>query len=136
MKGKIFTVDEVNRMLPLVSRIASDIVGAYTTVHQALSVFEDLKERAETDETLELPLRRADEDVAGSLDAFQALIEEVEALGGTVKDYEQGAIDFYGEVEGEIVYLCWNPGETEIGYWHALEEGFGKRRPLPQTAAA
>ena len=34
------------------------------------------------------------------------MIQEIEALGGTVKDYEQGFIDFYGDVSGEIVYLC------------------------------
>ena len=46
-----------------------------------------------------------DAEVARLLDTFQALVEEIEALGGTVKDYERGMIDFYGEVEGEIVYL-------------------------------
>ena len=36
MKGKIFTTDEANRMLPLVSRIADDIVDTYADVNRAL----------------------------------------------------------------------------------------------------
>ena len=39
MRGKIFTIDEANRMLPLVSRIADDIVAAYADVNRALQAF-------------------------------------------------------------------------------------------------
>ncbi len=136
MKGKIFTVDEANRMLPLVAHIADDIVATYADVNRALQAYEDEKTRAEADETRLPELRRRDEEVANALDRFQALIEEVEALGGTVKDYERGLIDFYGEVDGEIVYLCWQRGEDHIRFWHGLDEGFGRRRPLPQTISA
>ena len=136
MKGKIFTPDEANRMLPLVSRIADDIVDTYAEVNRTLQAFEAAKALAESDPTRETELRRRDEDVARVLDRFQALIEEVEALGATVKDYENGGIDFYGEVDGEIVYLCWRRGEDEIRYWHRLEEGFSKRRPIPERIVA
>ena len=136
MKGKIFTVDEANRMIPLVAHIADDIVATYADVNRALQAYEDEKTRAEADETRLPELRRRDEEVANALDRFQALIEEIEALGGTVKDYERGLVDFYGEVDGEIVYLCWQRGEDRIGFWHGLDEGFGRRRPLPQTITA
>ena len=134
MKGKIYTLDEVNRMVPLVARIADDIVATYGEVHDALQKFESVKELARDDDTLEIELRRADEEVARCLDRFQGLIEEIEALGGTVKDYENGSIDFYGEVDNEIVYLCWARGEAEIRYFHALEEGFSSRRPIEAVA--
>jgi hypothetical protein len=136
MKGKIFTPDEANRMLPLVSRIADDIVAIYADVNQALRAFETEKARTEEDPTREPCLRERDADVATALDGFQSLIEEIEALGGTVKDYERGMIDFYGEVDGEIVYLCWERGEDRIRHWHRLEEGFSKRRAIPAAPAA
>ena len=136
MRGKIFTVDEANRMIPLVARIADDIVATYADVKQALQAYEDEKTRAEADESRLPELRRRDEEVANVLDRFQALIEEIEALGGTVKDYERGLIDFYGEVDGEIVYLCWQRGEEHIRFWHTLDEGFSRRRPLPEKVSA
>lgn len=136
MKGKIFTPDEANRMLPLVSRIADDIVAAYAHVNTVLGEFEAEKARAEADESRMPILRQRDEDVAKALDEFQALVEEVEALGGTVKDYEAGKIDFYGDVDGEIVYLCWQRGEVSIAHWHSLEEGFSSRRVIPAPATA
>ena len=141
MRGKIFTTDEANRMLPLVSRIADDIVASYARVHAALQAFETVKARgADLPETEqpdhEIRLTALDDEVARQLDAFQALIEEVEALGGTVKDYERGCIDFYGDVDGEIVYLCWQRGEDAIAHWHKLDEGYAKRQAIAVTSAA
>ena len=156
MKGKIYTPDEANRMLPLVSRIADDIVATYTKVHQALRDLEAAKQgKAEQGPTppalpagneespsravsldRETSLRRLDAEVARLLDVFQALVEEIEALGGTVKDYERGCIDFYGEVAGEIVYLCWQRGEDAIAHWHALDEGYADRHRIELPSAA
>ena len=136
MKGKIFTVDEANRMLPLVSRIADDIVATYGEVNRALQAYEAAKTDAERDPALEPELRRRDVEVAEVLDRLQGLIQEVEALGGTVKEYEQGCIDFYADVGGSIVYLCWSRGESAVSHWHNLDEGSGMRRDLPAVNAA
>ena len=141
MKGKIFTVDEATRMLPLVAHIADDIVATYAEVNRSLQTYEDAKAKAGAakgggDADRDADLRRADAEVGSVLDRFQRLVQEVEALGGTVKDYEQGFIDFYGDVDGEIVYLCWTRGEKAITHWHRLEEGFSKRRDLPAVNAA
>ena len=135
MKGKIFTPDEANRMLPLVSRIADDIVATYTRVQKTLEDLEALK-AVEDEEVRDLQERRLEVESARLLDRFQTLIEEIEELGGTVKDYERGCIDFYGEVDGEIVYLCWQRGEDAITHWHALDAGFRDRNPIPLPSAA
>ena len=149
MKGKIYTPDEANRMLPLVSRIADDIVATYAKVHQALRELEAAKAGppalpAGNEETpsvapaidRETLVSRLDAEVARLLDVFQGLVEEIEALGGTVKDYEHGCIDFYGEVDGEIVYLCWQRGEDTIAHWHALDEGYAERHRIEVPNAA
>jgi hypothetical protein len=136
MRGKIFTVDEATRMLPLVTRIADDIVASYADVNLALQAYEAAKVAQDGTPGRDADLRRRDQEVGAVLDRFQGLIQEIEALGGTVKDYERGFIDFYGDVAGEIVYLCWSRGETEIRHWHRLDEGYAKRRDLPSVSAA
>ena len=136
MKGKIFTPDEANRMLPLVARIADDIVGTYADVNQALQAFQTEETRAKAEPGRESQLAARNAEVGTALDRFQRLIEEVEALGGTLRDYERGSIDFYGELEGDIVYLCWQRGENHVAHWHALDEGFSKRRRLPHAVQA
>lgn len=61
----------------------------------------------------------------------RALLEEISRLGGATKDLELGLVDFPGVVEGETVNLCWKFGETAVGFWHGLDEGFAQRKPLP-----
>ena len=136
MKGKIFTVDEANQMLPLVARITDDIVSSYVDVNNALTAYEEEKARSGHNHGNAIELRRRDAEVGDVLERFQSLIQEIEALGGTVKDYEQGFVDFYGDVGGEIVYLCWSRGERAISHWHRLEEGYAKRREIPPIATA
>jgi hypothetical protein len=49
-----------------------------------------------------------------------------------VKDLDEGLIDFPAKHPGgDTVLLCWRLGETDVAYWHGLEEGFAGRKPLP-----
>jgi hypothetical protein len=61
------------------------------------------------------------------------LAGQIESFGCFLKDIDQGLIDFPGEVEGELVFLCWQFGEPRLLAWHTMESGFGSRRPLPNT---
>jgi hypothetical protein len=54
--------------------------------------------------------------------------------GMEVKDLESGLVDFYGLQEGEIVFLCWQRGETEVGFYHLLTGSFATRRPIAESA--
>ncbi len=57
-------------------------------------------------------------------------IAELEDLGILIRDIDSGLIDFPAEKFGEKVFLCWKYGESEIDYWHGINEGFGGRRSL------
>ena len=145
MKGKIYTPQEVTRMIPLLSRIADDIVSTYGRVREKL--FEIEREHARLGDGSLCDLLRASEESTERLDAlnremddvlerFQEQIDEVESLGGVVMDYERGCFDFYGEVDGEIVYLCWKRGEPVLGHWHRLDEGYAERHEIPVATHA
>jgi hypothetical protein len=47
-----------------------------------------------------------------------------------LRDVDRGLVDFPALREGREVYLCWEEGEPEIGFWHEPDAGFGGRRPL------
>jgi len=47
-----------------------------------------------------------------------------------LRDLDRGLIDFPSLRGEEEVYLCWEEGEAEIGFWHEPEAGFAGRRPL------
>jgi hypothetical protein len=47
-----------------------------------------------------------------------------------LRDLDRGLVDFPALREGREVYLCWEEGESEIGFWHYPDAGFAGRRPL------
>jgi hypothetical protein len=59
------------------------------------------------------------------------ILKAIAALGGATKDLEMGLVDFLGWVGGETVNLCWKYGETAVGFWHGLDEGYSQRKELP-----
>ena len=60
----------------------------------------------------------------------RGMLAELEALEIVVRDLDRGLVDFPAIVEGREVYLCWELGEDEIGFWHDLEGGYGGRHRL------
>ncbi len=60
----------------------------------------------------------------------QAGIAAITKLGGVPKDLSMGLVDFPHLLEDREVNLCWRFGETRISFWHSLEEGYARRKPL------
>jgi hypothetical protein len=61
---------------------------------------------------------------------IQQGIHTLMALGGVPKDLAVGLVDFPHLMDGREVNLCWRFGETSVGFWHGLDEGFAGRQPL------
>ncbi len=131
-RKKMFTVDEANRALPLVSQIVGDIVRQWEIVS-------DLEQRLSA-VTRRAPKERQgdvyDEEVAQSQSALdleraklQSYIEEVKDLGIELKGFD-GLCDFPSVRDGREVYLCWRLGEPEVCFWHEIHTGFAGRQPL------
>jgi hypothetical protein len=68
----------------------------------------------------------------GLIDQMAAGVARIDALGLTLRDIEHGLVDFPALVAGRQVWLCWQRGETAIGWWHGLDSGFSGRRPLAE----
>lgn len=69
-------------------------------------------------------------DLVARIAEYQQGWQDVESLGCVVKDARMGLVDFYGEVDGKHVWLCWKYDEPEIGFFHALDEGYTGRRAI------
>jgi len=61
---------------------------------------------------------------------LQAAAAELDALDIVVRDLERGLVDFPAIRDEREVYLCWEEGEPEIGFWHEADAGFAGRQPL------
>jgi hypothetical protein len=65
----------------------------------------------------------------GFVELREAMLE-LRARGIVLRDLDRGLVDFPSLRDGREVYLCWEEGEPEIGFWHEPDAGFGGRQPL------
>lgn len=125
----LFSLDDANRMLPLVSRIVSDVVKHYDEWQRTVAAFEI----AATLSRAERPTPEADalqhraQQLARDIQGF---VGELARLGLEFKGFELGLVDFPGEVDGRRIFWCWKHGETTIQYWHDAESGYAGRQPV------
>ena len=136
MKGKIFTLDEARRTLPLVRQITGDVVSIE---HARLAKAERYKALYALDEPNHVSVGEMAELEASIADMRSQLlvhVRELQEIGCFVKSTLDGLVDWYGEVDGQIVYWCWRHGEPDIEHYHDLESGFLGRMKLPAELAA
>ena len=138
MTDRLFTPEEVNRLIP---RLTELMEAAQDRYRQA----RDLQERLREDRARvaasggELIDARDWKARAERLDGLgievRQLLEDIAALGGVTKDIEMGLVDFPGrgpaEAGGVTVNLCWKLGEAAVEFWHGMHEGYANRKPLP-----
>ena len=83
----------------------------------------------EVDKTAPPPVQRLQRAASRVLDELRAVLRGVAELGVEVKAAD-GLVDFRTRLHGRTVLLCWRYGETTIGFWHGLDEGYATRKPL------
>jgi len=129
-----FTPDEVDALIP---KLAPIVERAMARHQEASALGLHLREEQERIEQSGGGLvdRRDWKARAERLDGLtievRGALQEILDLGGVTKDLEMGLVDFPGLVDGETVNLCWKHGETDVRFWHGLNEGYAQRKPLP-----
>ncbi len=113
------------------------------TLYQRL---EDAGLRPNSDdiETLDIPLPSdAPQDAVADRGMFRALAEtlkeQIDAIhdtGCTIKDVEEGLVDWPTMHDGREVLLCWKYGEQKVAHWHELGSGFAGRRPVSELGGS
>jgi hypothetical protein len=132
-----FTVDEANRMLPLVRAIVADIVdlaGDLTQRNDRLSMLQ-VTDAEEGDPYSEEVLQMQRE-IELDMDRLQEFVDELAELGVELKSATEGLVDFKSCIDNRDAYLCWKLGEEEVAHWHPLNSGFEGRQSLLEGAGA
>ena len=118
--AKVFTVEDANRMLPLIRTIVADILRSGMEMKR-LS-----RETMTGDIASKLENRIAD---------LKKYLQELEDLGCSYKDWDfkTGLVDFPGEIDGQPVLWCWRSDEEAVTHYHGVQEGYDKRRLVPRV---
>ncbi len=134
---KLFSIDEANRMLPLVSVIVRDVRTTFREYTAGKKELGQLRRSAVTGSDDAAARRTLDEkeaEVRTLSDELKALVRELTALDALLRDPIRGVVDFPFERDGSTAYLCWQFGEKSITTWHTAEAGFAGRQPLEPVA--
>jgi hypothetical protein len=128
---KYFSLEEANKMLPLVRAIVQDITTLYEALTQRARKFEELgEEPVSLDRRDELDRLR--DEFEKDEDRLREYLDELHKLGVEFKGFDLGLVDFPCWENGREICLCWKHGEPTIAFWHETWAGFAGRRPLGQ----
>ena len=129
---RLFTIDEANQLLPLVSAITKDLVGLSTELverRQRLTMLMTGRER-EAGNPYSDELTAVEAEIDKDAQRLRGYVEELIHLGVEPKSAMEGLIDFPSKLEDRVVLLCWKLGEPEVMHWHEIDAGFAGRQSI------
>lgn len=129
---RLFSVRAANAFVPRLQEIFGEARALLERAQAAARALAEQGHPIEDVETLEVDrgapaeVRSRQREVAALLDSLREKLTEVAELGAEVKSAD-GLVDFRSRRKGEVVYLCWRFGESEVAWWHDLGSGYAGR---------
>jgi hypothetical protein len=131
---EVFTLEEVNAKIPTLREIVGGQLARRAAIQDRLTSLGNLTDEIPDDfatmPTDSAAVRVLKGELAELVAEYRHAWQEVESMGAVIKDPQSGLVDFYGRLDGNVVWLCWKYGEEEVTYYHALDEGFAGRKQI------
>ncbi len=127
-----FTIESANQMLPLVGRIASDLVMLSRDLAQQDPQIRGI-ERLPSPTKLPAfvdELNAIKESFNTERQRLESCHRELLSLGLRIDSLELGIFDFPAMMDLRPVLLCWQIGEPTVAHWHDWTENHQHRRPI------
>lgn len=137
MKSRLVTIEEANRMIPLLHNIVEDIRSSWDQIIAKRTELEfrekELKVRRASgklereDSEKEARINELKADLNALIERINNYIREVEDLGCYVEEFKRGIVNFPSLYHGRKVFLCWAIDEETVSNWHELDESYNDR---------
>lgn len=127
---RLFSREEANELIPRLEAIVRQV---QLLAHQ---LRECVKELCRTHPESEFDDMDLDElikvrpELRALAEEMAQLAIQIEGYGCFLKDVDLGLVDFPSELNNEVVFLCWQFGESQLSAWHPIDGGFTSRKPL------
>ena len=126
---KLFSEEEANELIPRLEILMRQLQM------QATSLRAKIDELSVTDPSI---LHSAMSEIVGRYPELRSFTTnmadaaaQIESFGCILKDIDLGLIDFPYDSGDEVVFLCWQFGESRVVAWHSVDTGFSDRQALP-----
>jgi len=124
MAERFYTPAEANALLPSLRQVLERIRDNQRAVADDKSLA-TVREKASHNGG-GLPSRHLTKATHG----LESDLKQLQEWGIVLRDPTIGLIDFYGQRQGEAVFLCWKLGEQRVEWWHPLNTGIAGRQKL------
>jgi hypothetical protein len=117
---KRFSLDEANKMLPLIAAIVEDWVELSRDVEERTKRLEHLtagRERSSDDPYAE-ELAEVQRELTKNQQRIHEYLRELRQLGVEPRDAQSGTVDIATSGEDGETTFCWMQGETEVLFGH------------------
>ena len=132
--AKLFTLEEAQTLLVEIEPLVAEMKTAFEKIRNEITQASSTAGLPPSSPRLSKHLEKRG--IAPALVVkVNALIRRIAEKGCVVNGPEAGLIDFPALLDSEIVFLCWQHGEPQIGHWHRIPDGFAGRRPLLDNEA-
>ncbi|NIO07712.1 MAG: DUF2203 family protein [Deltaproteobacteria bacterium] len=126
---RLFTVAEARSLLPSLRPLMEQVFQSLELMKSKSEIL--IRREGLNPDSPDLQQKlKADPAVAGVIHRVEELVEQINDLGCVCKGVEQGLVDFPCMLGDEVVFLCWQYGEEDVGHWHRIQDGFAGRRTL------
>jgi hypothetical protein len=132
----MFSVDSANRRLPYVQSVIRDITTLAHDLEQRQERLDEIRHLHDQgvgdsphSEEFEQMVQSVEQDFA----RFDELETELELVGVNVVDRSSGLVEMPSEIDEGLVWLNWQPDETEFMFWRSDEDDSMMRRPLLES---
>lgn len=133
----VFSLEAVNALVPRLRLLVGEQMDRRAEIERRLErlagVLGEVPDRIQVEDDDSPDVQQLKRELIERVDAYQKAWRAVEDMGAVLKDPRIGLVDFYGEVDGKLVWLCWKYGEDAVTHYHALDEGFSGRKPIEAT---
>ena len=131
--GKTFTYEEAQTLLPVLGALLLKARDAALKAQGFEEEMQALSQRIFLSGGLHVDVsaaatRRAER--AKAMQEASSTIEEIEQVGVTVAENEEGMLEFPTLLDGRMVLLCWKAGEDSITKWRESEDEASVRREV------
>jgi hypothetical protein len=132
MDTRVFTREEADRLVPQIRFLFGQITLAQSKATRAVEALGGVRaaERALKADRVNPGLESSLAELKEATAEIVKCVEAINEMGCLVKSLDSGLVDFPYELDGRIVYLCWQYGEVGITHWHEVDGGFEGRQPL------
>ena len=136
---RFFSLPEAQQLLPEVEILLRQVIHQQQDHKEADTELTGIVQRIALSGGMIAPRERVEQlrrRKDASARALKSTLEKIHELGCQVKDVNIGLIDFPTLYRNQEVYLCWKLGESDIAYWHHIEDGYRGRRPIDEEFRA